>query len=37
MMMNMISGKVPELKNILYGDDRAVVADNDDGIQKTLK
>ena len=40
MMMNMISRKVPEhkeLKNILYGDDLAVVADNEEGIQETLK
>ena len=40
MVMNLISGKVSEqeeLKNILYADDLAVVADNKEDLQKTLQ
>ena len=39
MVMDLISGKVPEqeeLKKILYADDLAVVADNKEGLQKTV-
>ena len=40
MVLNLISGKVSEqeeLKNILYADDLAVVADNKEYLQKTLQ
>ena len=40
MVMNLISGKVPEqeeFKKILYADDLAVVADNKEDLQKTFQ